>query len=138
MCGVVKGCLSVYGVSATLQLKDPLELFMKRREFHPSSRFLSRRDMTQVVGSEVNTHSFLPYLVICKDYQGYCASVVGQAFLWRMINGRQLDPSELVVYVMTLGVSPLCIVTPLVPHTYHSFLGVYQSFAWCWPKHIKF
>ena len=29
-----------------LQLKDPLELFVKRREFLPSSGFLSRRDMT--------------------------------------------------------------------------------------------
>ena len=29
-----------------LQLKDPLELFVKIREFFPGSRFLSRRDMT--------------------------------------------------------------------------------------------
>ena len=29
-----------------LQLKDPLELFVKSREFLPSSGFLSRRDMT--------------------------------------------------------------------------------------------
>ena len=29
-----------------LQLKDPLELFMKRSEFLPGSRFLSHGDMT--------------------------------------------------------------------------------------------
>ena len=29
-----------------LQLKDPLELFAKSREFLPGSGFLSRRDMT--------------------------------------------------------------------------------------------
>ena len=29
-----------------LQLKDPLELFVKSREFLPGSGFLSRRDMT--------------------------------------------------------------------------------------------
>ena len=29
-----------------LQLKDPLELFVKRREFLPGSGFLSRLDMT--------------------------------------------------------------------------------------------
>ena len=29
-----------------LQLKDPLKLFLKRREFLPGSGFLSRRDMT--------------------------------------------------------------------------------------------
>ena len=29
-----------------MQLKDPLELFVKRREFLPGSGFLSRRDMT--------------------------------------------------------------------------------------------
>ena len=36
-----------------LQLKDPLELFMKRREFLPGSGFLSRRDMTLAVESDV-------------------------------------------------------------------------------------
>ena len=29
-----------------LQLKDPLELFVKSKKFLPCSRFLSRRDMT--------------------------------------------------------------------------------------------
>ena len=42
-----------------LQLKDPLELLVKRREFLPGSRFLSRRAMTLVVVSDVKTHSFL-------------------------------------------------------------------------------
>ena len=40
-------CLACGGLSMVLlQLKDPLELFMKSREFLPGSRFLSRRDMT--------------------------------------------------------------------------------------------
>ena len=30
-----------------LQLKDPLEIFVKRRKFLPSSGLLSRRDMTK-------------------------------------------------------------------------------------------
>ena len=38
-----------------LQLKDLLEVFIKKREFLPSSRFLSCRNMTQ------KKHSFLPY-----------------------------------------------------------------------------
>ena len=43
-----------------LQLKDPLELFVKRREFLPSSGFLSYRDTTKAVESDVKKHSFLP------------------------------------------------------------------------------
>ena len=31
---------------ALLQQKDPLEIFVKSKEFLPGSRFLSRRDMT--------------------------------------------------------------------------------------------
>ena len=45
-----------------LQLKDPLELFVKRREFLPGSGFLSRRDMTLAVESDVKPHSFIPSL----------------------------------------------------------------------------
>ena len=45
-----------------LQLKDPLELFVKRREFLRGSRFLSRRDMTKAVDSDVKPNSFLPSL----------------------------------------------------------------------------
>ena len=41
MCGVLEGCLL-----PLLQLKDPLELFVKRKEFLPGSGFLSRRDVT--------------------------------------------------------------------------------------------
>ena len=43
-----------------LQLKDTLELFVKRREFLTGSGFLSRHDMTLVVESDVKLHSFLP------------------------------------------------------------------------------
>ena len=44
-----------------LQLKDPFELFVKRREFLPGSVFLSGRDMNLAVESDVNpTPSFLP------------------------------------------------------------------------------
>ena len=42
-----------------LQLKDPLKLFVKRREFLPGFRFLSCRDMTLAVESKVKPHSFL-------------------------------------------------------------------------------
>ena len=45
-----------------LQLKDPLELFVKSREFLPGSGFLSRRDMTSAVESDVKPNSFLPSL----------------------------------------------------------------------------
>ena len=44
-----------------LQLKDPLEPFMKSREFLHGFGFLSRRDMTYAVESDVKTNSFLPY-----------------------------------------------------------------------------
>ena len=48
------------GLSMVLmQLKDPLELFVKIREFLPGSGFLSHRDMTQAVESDVKTQ-FLP------------------------------------------------------------------------------
>ena len=43
-----------------LQLKYPLELFVKSSEFLPGSRFLSRSDMALSVEIEVKTHSFLP------------------------------------------------------------------------------
>ena len=42
-----------------LQQKDPLELFVKSREFLPGSGFLSRRDMTEAVESDVK-YQFLP------------------------------------------------------------------------------
>ena len=45
-----------------LQLKDPFELFAKRREFLPGSGFLSRRDMNLAVESDVKPHSLLPSL----------------------------------------------------------------------------
>ena len=42
-----------------LQLKDPLELFVKRRDFPPGSWFVSRHAMTYAVESDVKPHSFL-------------------------------------------------------------------------------
>ena len=47
-----------------LQQKDPLELFVKRREFLPGSGFLSRRDMIYAVKSDVKPNSFLPSTVV--------------------------------------------------------------------------
>ena len=47
-----------------LQLKVPLELFVKSREFLPGSGFLSRRDMTAAVKSDVKPNSFLPSLLL--------------------------------------------------------------------------
>ena len=41
-CAVLLGALYM----VILQLKDPLELFVKRREFLPGSGFLSRRDLS--------------------------------------------------------------------------------------------
>ena len=40
-----------------LQLKDPLGLFVKRKEFLSSFGFLYRHDMTQAAESYVNTTS---------------------------------------------------------------------------------
>ena len=45
-----------------MQLKDPLERFVKSREFLPGSGFLSRRDMTYAVESDVKPNSFLPFV----------------------------------------------------------------------------
>ena len=42
-----------------VQLKDPLELFVKSREFLPGSGFLSRHDMTY-------THTYI-YIYIYMD-----------------------------------------------------------------------
>ena len=42
-----------------LQLKDPLELFVKRREFPHGSGFLFRRDITQAVESDVQRSTVL-------------------------------------------------------------------------------
>ena len=39
-----------------LQLKEPLELFVKRKKFLPGSGFLSHRDMTSAGESEVMAH----------------------------------------------------------------------------------
>ena len=59
MCGFVEDVLC----KVRLQLKDPLELPVKIREFLPCSGFLSRRHMTQAVESDVNPQTFLPLQV---------------------------------------------------------------------------
>ena len=53
-----------------LQQKDPLELFVKSREFLPGSGFLSRLDMTYAVESDVKPNSFLPFfpLILRSPY----------------------------------------------------------------------
>ena len=43
-----------------LQLKNPLELLVKRKEFLLGSRSLSRRDMAYAVESDIKPNSFLP------------------------------------------------------------------------------
>ena len=48
------------------QLKDPLLLFRKCRKILRGSGFLSRRDMTLAVESEVKPHSFIPAHFQCK------------------------------------------------------------------------
>ena len=40
--------------------KDPFELLMKRKEFLPGSKFLSRHDMTKAVESDKKNNSVLP------------------------------------------------------------------------------
>ena len=47
-----------------LQVKDPLELFVKRREFHPSYGILSRCEIAKAVESNVKTNSFLPFVTL--------------------------------------------------------------------------
>ena len=55
-----------------LQLKDHLELFVKRREFFPGSRFLSRRDMTLAVKSDVKPNSFLrSFRIFWTNYEHF-------------------------------------------------------------------
>ena len=50
-----------------LQLKDPLELFVKRKEFLPGSGFISHRDVTLAIESDLKTKHFLPSLlsIVC-------------------------------------------------------------------------
>ena len=48
-----------------LQLKDPLELFAKRKEFFLGFGFLSHRDMTSAVESDVKPQTFLPLRLSC-------------------------------------------------------------------------
>ena len=46
-----------------LQLIDPLTLFVKRKEFLSGSGFLSRRDMTLAVESDVKTQNLPSFLL---------------------------------------------------------------------------
>ena len=48
-----------------LQLKDPWELFVKRREFLRCSRFLSRRDMTSA--DEFGISIFVTFMPIVAN-----------------------------------------------------------------------
>ena len=50
-----------------LQLKEAVELFVKRREFLADSGVLSRRDMAKAVKSDANNHSVLPSLQCGND-----------------------------------------------------------------------
>ena len=55
-----------------LQLRDPLDIFIKRREFLTDSGFLSRCDMTYAVESNLITiPSFLPFKTI-EPYNFFC------------------------------------------------------------------
>ena len=45
---------------ALLQLEDPIELLVKRRQFLSRSGFLSRHDMAKAGKSDAKPHSFLP------------------------------------------------------------------------------
>ena len=49
-----------------LQLKDPLELFVKRWEIIPGYGFLSHCDMTYADDSNLKTNSFLPSFLPLK------------------------------------------------------------------------
>ena len=42
-----------------------------------------------------------------------------------MVQAVSIDPSEAVMYVVSIGFTRLCLVTPRVYHIHHSFLGVY-------------
>ena len=44
-----------------LQLKDPLELFVKRRKFLPGSGFLSHRDINELKGSLWSVYRGVPW-----------------------------------------------------------------------------
>ena len=58
---IVRRCVALSIV--LLQLKDPLELFVKRRGFLSGSGFLSRRDMTLAVERDIKPQTFLPSFV---------------------------------------------------------------------------
>ena len=59
-------CEALLRAMALLQLKDPSELFLKRRVLLPGSRFLSRRDMTLKLLKVMQNHIsfFLMHVII--------------------------------------------------------------------------
>ena len=56
---MLSGSLMWLAYFYTFFLKDPLELFEKWRKYLPGSRFLSSRDMTWCVKSDIKPHPFL-------------------------------------------------------------------------------
>ena len=59
-----------------LQLKHPLELSVKIREFLPSSVYLSHCDMAYAVESNVKTNSFHPpSTVLIEDRHANCSGL---------------------------------------------------------------
>ena len=79
-----------------LQLKYPLELFVKRREFLPGSGLLSPRDMTYAVESDIKFHSFLPSNFYFSSF-----------FFWHVSGERQLTVSGNALDHMDIGAGPL-------------------------------
>ena len=59
----VRNCGELYMV--LMQMKDPLEVFVNRREFLPSSRFfISSQYDLEAVESNVKKHYFLPFFLL--------------------------------------------------------------------------
>ena len=81
-----------------LQLKDPLELFVKKREFHPGYKFMSRRNMTDAVGSDVKPKTFHPSFIVHLNatLPGYADDLATACISKDLIN-----------WVMGIGFNPL-------------------------------
>ena len=84
-----------------LQLKDSLELFMKRREFLPGSVFLSICDMTKAVEINVKSHSFLPPEPNCCDDEHSISSIFHNVLIWKSYQQNQ-DLLSLYLFVFQL------------------------------------
>ena len=58
-CSLYRNVQRCEGLSVLLlQLKDPLEIFVKLRKFVPGFGFLSRRDITVAIESDVETINY--------------------------------------------------------------------------------